>query len=48
MTDPPDDLREPADIPRLTQALLETFTPERVRKFIGGNALRALRAGWGK
>ena len=48
MTDPPDDLREPADIPRLTQALLETFTPEQVRKFIGGNALRALRAGWGR
>jgi membrane dipeptidase len=48
MTDPPDDLREPADFPRLTQALLEAFTPEQVRKFIGANALRALRAGWGR
>jgi len=48
MTDPPDDLREPADFPRLTLALLEAFSPEQVRKFLGGNAVRALDAGWGR
>ncbi len=46
LTDPPDDLREPADLPRLTQALLAAFTAEQVRKFLGQNALRALRTAW--
>lgn len=47
MTDPPDDLREPAQWPNLTAALLaDGFTPAQVEKFLGGNARRVLRDGW--
>lgn len=47
MTDPPDDLREPAHWPRLTRAL-ETagFDAARIEKFAYGNARRVLRDGW--
>ena len=47
MTDPPDDLREPADFPRLLAALEEAgFTGRQIEKFAGRNFLRVLRAGW--
>jgi len=36
-------------MPRLTQRLLvDGHSEERVRKILGGNALRAIRDGWGK
>ena len=47
LTDPPDDLKEPADLPNLTAALLaERYTPEQIKKFLGGNFKRVLREGW--
>jgi membrane dipeptidase len=48
-TDPPDDLKDASELPYLTQRLLsDGFTPDQVGKIIGGNALRAIREGWGK
>jgi membrane dipeptidase len=48
-TDPPDDLKDASEMPRLTQRLLvEGYGEERVKKILGGNALRVLREGWGK
>jgi len=48
-TDPPDDLRDASQLPRLTQRLLaEGFDVETLTRLWGGNALRALRQGWGK
>jgi membrane dipeptidase len=48
-TDPPDDLRDASELPRLTQRLLaEGFDVETLTRLWGGNALRALRQGWGK
>ncbi len=48
-TDPPDDLRDASELPRLTQRLLaEGFNLETLTRLWGGNALRALRQGWGK
>ncbi len=48
MTDPPDDLREPADWPNLTAGLLaEGYTTSQIGKFLGGNARRVLQDGWG-
>jgi membrane dipeptidase len=48
-TEPPSDLVNAAQLPRLTQRLLaEGFTGEQVAKILGGNALRAIRQGWGK
>ncbi len=36
-------------MPRLTQRLLvEGFREESICKILGGNALRAVREGWGK
>jgi len=47
-TDPPDDLPDASQLPRLTQRLLvEGFTPEAIAQIWGGNALRVLRQGWG-
>ena len=45
MTDPPDDLREPADFPRLLTALEHAGFTGR-QKFELRNSLRGLRAGW--
>jgi len=42
MTDPPDDLREPAEWPALVTALEQRFTAAQVDKFTGGNARRVL------
>jgi microsomal dipeptidase-like Zn-dependent dipeptidase len=48
-TDPPDDLKDASQLPRLTQRLVaEGFSRDQIRKIWGGNALRVLREGWGK
>jgi len=48
-TTPPDDLDNASQMPRLTQRLLvDGHSEERIVKILGGNALRALRQGWGK
>jgi membrane dipeptidase len=48
-TEPPSDLVNAAQLPRLTQRLLaEGFSAGQVKKMLGGNALRVLREGWGK
>ena len=47
MTDSPDDLREPADFPRLLAALEDAgFTGRQIEKFAGRNFLRVLRGRW--
>jgi membrane dipeptidase len=46
-TEPPSDLLNAAQLPRLTQRLLaEGFSEALVRKILGGNALRVLLTGW--
>jgi membrane dipeptidase len=46
---PPDDLDNASRMPRLTQRLVADGHPaDRVKKILGGNAIRALREGWGK
>ena len=48
-TEPPADLLNAAQLPRLTQRLLaEGFSANQVKKILGDNALRVLRQGWGK
>jgi membrane dipeptidase len=48
-TEPPSDLLNAAQLPRLTQRLLaEGFTATQVKKILGDNAMRVLRQGWGK
>lgn len=48
-TDPPDDLRDASQLPRLTQRLVaEGYDTEAIAKIWGGNVLRVLRDGWGK
>jgi len=48
-TDPPDDLKDASELPKLTQRLLaEGYNKEEIGKIWGGNALRVLREGWGK
>ena len=48
-TEPPSDLVNAAQLPRLTQRLLaEGFNADQVSKILGGNALRVIRQGWGK
>lgn len=48
-TDPPDDLKDASELPRLTQRLVaEEYSEEQIIKILGGNALRVLRTGWGK
>jgi membrane dipeptidase len=55
-TDPPDDLLDASQMPRLTQHLVAAhaspsarlYSDETIRKILGGNALRVLRAGWGR
>ena len=48
-TDPPDDLKDASQLPRLTQRLLVAgYRAEDIQKILGGNALRVLMAGWKK
>ena len=46
-TDPPDDVRDASELPKVTQMLLDRGVPEDdVMKILGGNAMRVLEAGW--
>lgn len=48
-TDPPNDLKDPEEMPRLTDALLKAgFSSTETEKILGQNALRTLKNGWGK
>jgi microsomal dipeptidase-like Zn-dependent dipeptidase len=48
-TDPPDDLKDASEFPKLTQRLItEDWSQEEIAKVLGGNVLRVLREGWGK
>lgn len=54
-TDPPDDLIDASELPRLTQRLAGEYAPtgrnysdSAIEKILGGNALNVLRAGWGR
>lgn len=47
-TDPPDDIKDISQMPRLTHALLNAgFSQTEVEKILGGNVLRLLQNGWG-
>jgi membrane dipeptidase len=46
-TDSSDDIKDPSELPVLTQALLNHIgSPSQVELILGGNALRVLREGW--
>lgn len=45
-TNPPNDLREPADLPHLVARLRQQYDDGTVAKIVGGNARRVLREGW--
>ena len=53
-TDPPDEITDMAEIPRITKYLKcltskggeQKYSDEIISKFLGGNALRVLREGW--
>ncbi len=55
-TDPPDDLKDASELPRLTERLLaehtspsrRKYTPDDLENILGRNALRVLREGWGR
>ncbi len=55
-TDPPDDLKDASELPRLTERLLaehdspsrRRYTDRDIENVLGANALRMLRDGWGK
>ena len=48
-TAPPDDLDNASQMPRLTQRLVvDGHSEARIKKVLGGNALQAIRQGWGK
>jgi len=48
-TEPPSDLVDAAQLPRLTQRLLaDGYNATQVKKILGDNAIRVLRQGWGK
>ena len=47
LTDPPDDVRDSSELPAVTSMLLDKGLPESdIKKILGGNAMRVLRAGW--
>ena len=46
-TDPPDEIVDTSQLPRLTQYLLSTgYKEETIKKFLGANALEILLKGW--
>lgn len=48
-TDPPDDLPDASQLPKLTQRLVaEGYSLDAIQKIWGDNVLRVLREGWGK
>jgi membrane dipeptidase len=48
-TDPPDDIKDIAEMPKFTASLLDAgFNETDIEKILGGNALRVIRTGWGK
>lgn len=48
-TTPPDDLDNASQMPRLIQRLIvDGYSQECILKTLGGNALRAIRQGWGR
>ena len=48
-TTPPDDLDNASKMARLTQRLVvDGHSADRIKKILGGNALRVLSDGWGK
>ena len=55
-TDPPDDLTDASQLPRLTQRLVAEigsptywkYTDQDIENILGANALRVLRQGWGR
>ncbi len=48
-TTPPDDLDNASQMPRLTQRLIvDGYDEVRIKKILGGNAMRVIRKGWGK
>jgi len=48
-TDPPDDLKDASELPKLTQRLVsDGLSAEHIKMILGANALRVLRQGWGK
>jgi membrane dipeptidase len=48
-TDPPDDLKDASELPKLTQRLIaEGYSQDEIAKIWGGNAVRVLREGWRK
>lgn len=49
LTDPPDDLKDISEMPKLTHALMKAgFTEPELEKILGLNAIRILEHGWGK
>ena len=48
-TDPPDEMVDISELPRLTKYLSALgYTENQLESILGGNALRVLREGWGK
>ena len=48
-TDPPDEIVDMSEMPRLTSYLLALgYTDKQIQSILGGNALRVLRESWGK
>lgn len=45
-TNPPNDLTEPSDLPRLVERMLPKFGERVTAKILGGNARRVLEEGW--
>jgi membrane dipeptidase len=46
-TDPPDDLKDAREMPRLTSRLVaEGFSQADIERMLGGNAMRVLRESW--
>jgi len=49
LTDPPDDLKDISEMPKLTHALMKAgFKEPELEKILGLNAIRILEDGWGK
>ena len=48
-TDPPDEIVDISELPRLTKYLMTLgYSDNQLRAILGGNAMRVLREGWGK